>query len=50
MPSVTKFPQTGKYKQAKDELNEFITNLRSHFVEEEQIVFPLALRANLLRK
>ena len=50
MPSYTESPQSGEYKQVKDELNEFITNLRSHFVEEEQIVFPLALRANLLRK
>jgi hemerythrin-like domain-containing protein len=32
-------------KQAKKELNEFIANLKSHFLEEEQIVFPLALRA-----
>jgi iron-sulfur cluster repair protein YtfE (RIC family) len=39
-------PKT-EYKQARYELNEFITNLRSHFMEEEQIVFPLALRANL---
>ena len=35
-------------KQAKKELNEFVENLKSHFLEEEQIVFPLALRANLL--
>ena len=34
-------PKT-EYKQARNELNEFITNLRSHFMEEEQIVFPLA--------
>jgi hypothetical protein len=40
-------PQKREYKQAKDELNGFITNLRSHFMEEEQTVFPLALRANL---
>jgi hypothetical protein len=33
--------------QAKNELNKFIANLKSHFLEEEQIVFPLALRANL---
>jgi hypothetical protein len=46
MPTYTESPQSGEYKQVKDELNEFITNLRSHFVEE-QIVFPLALRANL---
>lgn len=49
MPSYTESPQSGEYKQVKYELNEFITNLRSHFVEE-QIVFPLALRANLPRK
>ena len=35
-----------KFKQ-KNELNKFITNLKSHFIEEEQIVFPLALKANL---
>ena len=35
-------------KQAKKELNEFVANLKSHFLEEEEIVFPLALRANLL--
>jgi hemerythrin-like domain-containing protein len=35
-------------KQAKKELNEFVANLKSHFLEEEQIVFPLALRANSL--
>ena len=34
-----------KNQQSKKELNEFVTNLRSHFYEEEQIVFPLALRA-----
>jgi iron-sulfur cluster repair protein YtfE (RIC family) len=35
-------------KQFKKELSEFVTNLRSHFSEEEQIVFPLALKADLL--
>lgn len=44
--SYTESPKT-EYNQAKNELNEFITNLRSHFAEEEQIVFPLALKANL---
>jgi hypothetical protein len=39
--------QKKEYIQAKYELNEFITNLRSRFAEEELIVFPLALRANL---
>ena len=37
-----------KKEQSKKELTEFITNLRSHFSEEEQIVFPLALKADLL--
>ncbi|HET7284428.1 MAG TPA: hemerythrin domain-containing protein [Nitrososphaeraceae archaeon] len=35
-------------KQSKKDLSEFVTNLRSHFSEEEQIVFPLALKADLL--
>ena len=39
---------TDKMEQSKKELTEFITNLRSHFSEEEQIVFPLALKADLL--
>ncbi len=39
---------TDKKEQSKKELSEFITNLRSHFSEEEQIVFPLALKADLL--
>src|SRR5919198_5008985 len=30
-----------KNEQSKKELNEFITNLRSHFSEEEQIVFSI---------
>jgi hemerythrin-like domain-containing protein len=33
-------------EQAKNDLNEFISNLRNHFKEEEEIVFPLALRAD----
>jgi hypothetical protein len=37
-----------KNEQSKKELNEFVMNLRSHFSEEEQIVFPLALKADLL--
>jgi iron-sulfur cluster repair protein YtfE (RIC family) len=35
-------------EQSKKELNEFVTNLTNHFSEEEQIVFPLALKADLL--
>jgi len=34
-----------EYEQAKNDLNEFVSNLRKHFKEEEDIVFPLALRA-----
>ena len=37
-----------KKEQSKKELREFITNLRSHFSEEEQIVFPLALKASFM--
>ena len=35
----------GELGQAKNELNEFVINLRKHFKEEEEIVFPLALKA-----
>jgi hemerythrin-like domain-containing protein len=34
-----------EYEQAENDLNEFVSNLRKHFKEEEDIVFPLALRA-----
>jgi hypothetical protein len=37
-----------KIEQSKKELNEFIANLRNHFSEEEQTVFPLVLKADLL--
>jgi hemerythrin superfamily protein len=33
-------------EKVKKEINEFIVNLRNHFSEEEQIVFPLALKAD----
>jgi hemerythrin superfamily protein len=40
--------QDQQYQQAvQNEINEFVINLRNHFSEEEQIVFPLALKANL---
>ncbi len=40
--------QDQQYPQAvQKEINEFVLNLRNHFSEEEQIVFPLALKANL---
>ena len=32
-------------EQAKNDLSEFVNNLRKHFKEEEQIVFPLTLRS-----
>ena len=46
-----KIPQlkTMSQQQAKNEVMRFIQNLRSHFLEEEQIMFPLALRANSLQ-
>jgi hemerythrin superfamily protein len=34
-------------QKAQNEINEFVTNLNNHFEEEEQIVFPLALKADL---
>jgi iron-sulfur cluster repair protein YtfE (RIC family) len=42
IPQLKTMPQ----QQAKYEVMRFIGNLRSHFLEEEQIMFPLALRAN----
>ena len=40
--------QDQQYQQAvQKEINVFVLNLRNHFSEEEQIVFPLALKANL---
>jgi iron-sulfur cluster repair protein YtfE (RIC family) len=33
-------------EKIKKQINEFIANLRNHFSEEEQIVFPLALKAD----
>jgi hypothetical protein len=38
--------QQQQQEDAKKEINEFVTNLRNHFSEEEQVVFPLALRAD----
>lgn len=34
-----------EHKKAIRDLNEFVYNLRKHFKEEEQIVFPLTLRS-----
>jgi hemerythrin-like domain-containing protein len=36
---------SSKYNEDTKSVNEFISNLRSHFLEEEQIVFPLVLKA-----
>ena len=36
------------YQQAKNDLDEFVTKLRTHFKEEEQVVFPLTLRVESL--
>ena len=33
-------------EDVKNKINEFVTNLRDHFSEEEQVVFPLALKAD----
>ena len=33
-----------QYKEDTKSINEFISNLREHFLEEEQIVFPLVLK------
>ena len=34
-------------QEDQDDINDFVTNLGNHFEEEEQIVFPLALKAGL---
>jgi hemerythrin superfamily protein len=48
-----KLPQlttTMTQQQAKQELTQFIQNLRSHFSEEEETMFPLALKANSVKE
>jgi iron-sulfur cluster repair protein YtfE (RIC family) len=40
-----KHQQQLRAEEVGKEINEFVINLRNHFVEEEQIVFPLALKA-----
>lgn len=44
--SVHKQDQQQLQQIAKNEINKFVINLRNHFLEEERIVFPLALRAS----
>ena len=34
-------------QEEQNEINEFVNNLKNHFEEEEQIVFPLALKSDL---
>ena len=34
-------------QETQNKINEFVTNLKNHFEEEEEIVFPLALKADL---
>lgn len=34
-------------QKAQNDINDFVTNLSNHFEEEEQIVFPLALKADI---
>jgi hemerythrin len=38
--------QQQQQEKVKNDISEFIVNLRNHFSEEEQIVFPLALKAD----
>ena len=41
-------PDPAEYEKAKRDLDEFVDNLRKHFKEEEQIVFPLTLRSEFV--
>jgi hemerythrin len=41
-----KYQSQQQQENVKNKINEFVTNLRNHFSEEEQIVFPLALKAD----
>ena len=43
--NATTSSDPAEYEKAKRDLNEFVDNLRKHFKEEEQIVFPLTLRS-----
>ena len=40
--------ESSKFNEDAKLINEFISNLRTHFLEEEQIVFPLVLKAENL--
>lgn len=39
-----RIPQLEKSQETGGEIKRFVDNLTKHFVEEEEIVFPLALR------
>ena len=43
--NASKSSDPAEKEKAKGDLNEFVNNLRKHFKEEEQIVFPLTLRS-----
>ena len=42
--SLSLSSESKDFKDAKNNMNEFVTNLRKHFEEEELIVFPLVIR------
>src|SRR5690606_14754293 len=44
IPTLTSIAQ----QIAKQEGTKFLQNLRNHFIEEEQVMFPIALRADSL--
>jgi hemerythrin len=41
-----RIPQLEKSQEDGREIRRFVDNLTKHFIEEEEIVFPLALRAD----
>jgi hemerythrin superfamily protein len=41
-----RIPQLEKSQEAGGEIKRFVDNLTKHFLEEEEIVFPLALRVD----
>jgi hemerythrin-like domain-containing protein len=43
--NASKSSDPAEKEKAKGDLYEFVDNLRKHFKEEEQIVFPLTLRS-----
>jgi hypothetical protein len=45
IPKLALMPQD----QAKQGMGTFVQNLKSHFADEEQIMFPLTLKANSLQ-